>query len=62
MNVEERLLAAAGKVEHFLGQILTTDDKDLLPLYASMRYSTLAGGKGSVLISRLLLPKCSAAA
>ena len=45
MNVEERLLAAAGKVEHFLGQILTTDDKDLLPLYASMRYSTLAGGK-----------------
>ena len=45
MNVEERLLASAGKVEHFLGQILTTDDKDLLPLYASMRYSTLAGGK-----------------
>lgn len=45
MNIEERLLATAGKVEHFLGQILTTDDKDLLTLYASMRYSTLAGGK-----------------
>ncbi len=45
MNIEERLLASAGKVEHFLGQILTTDDKDMLPLYASMRYSTLAGGK-----------------
>ena len=45
MNIEERLLASAGKVEHFLGQILSTDDKDLLSLYASMRYSTLAGGK-----------------
>ena len=45
MNVEERLLASAGKVEHFLGQILSTEDKDLISLYASMRYSTLAGGK-----------------
>lgn len=45
MNIEERLLSSAEKVEHFLGQILTTDDKDLLSLYASMRYSTMAGGK-----------------
>lgn len=45
MNIEEKLLSTAGKVEHFLGQILSTDDKDLLSLYASMRYSTLAGGK-----------------
>ncbi len=45
MNIEDKLLASAGKVEHFLGQILTTEDKDLLSLYASMRYSTLAGGK-----------------
>lgn len=45
MELKEKLLASAGKVEHFLGQLLTTDDKDLLPLYASMRYSALAGGK-----------------
>ncbi len=45
MELKERLLATAGKVEHFLGQLLATDDKDLLPLYASMRYSALAGGK-----------------
>ena len=45
MNIEERLLSSAEKVEHFLGQILTTDDKDLLSLYASMRYSSMAGGK-----------------
>ena len=45
MNIEEKLLSSAEKVEHFLGQILTTDDKDLLSLYASMRYSTMAGGK-----------------
>ncbi len=45
MNIEEKLVASAGKIEHFLGQLLTTDDKDLLPLYASMRYSALAGGK-----------------
>ena len=43
--MKDKLLASAGKVEHFLGQLLTTDDKDLLSLYASMRYSTLAGGK-----------------
>ncbi len=45
MNIEAKLLATAGKIEHFLGQLLTTDDKDLLPLYAAMRYSALAGGK-----------------
>lgn len=43
--MKDKLLASAGKVEHFLGQLLATDDKDLLSLYASMRYSTLAGGK-----------------
>ncbi len=43
--MKDKLLASAGKIEHFLGQFLTTDDKDLLSLYASMRYSTLAGGK-----------------
>ncbi len=45
MDIEAKLLATAGKIEHFLGQLLTTDDKDLLPLYAAMRYSALAGGK-----------------
>ena len=45
MKIEDKLLATAGKVEHFLGQLLTTDDKDLLSLYAAMRYSALAGGK-----------------
>lgn len=45
MDIKEQLLASAAQVEHFLGQILTTEDKDLLSLYASMRYSVLAGGK-----------------
>lgn len=45
MEIEKKLEAVAGQVEHFLGQLLTTDDADLVPLYASMRYSTLAGGK-----------------
>ena len=45
MDVKEQLLASAAQVEHFLGQILATEDQDLLPLYASMRYSALAGGK-----------------
>ncbi len=45
VNIEEKLAAIAGKVEHFLGQFLSTEDTDLLELYASMRYSTLAGGK-----------------
>lgn len=45
MDIENRLLASAGRVEHFLGQLLTTEDKDLLSLYASMRYSALSGGK-----------------
>ena len=45
MDMKEKLLASAAQVEHFLGDLLATDDKDLLSLYASMRYSTLAGGK-----------------
>ena len=45
MDLETKLLATAGRVEHFLGQLLTTEDKDLLPVYASMRYSALSGGK-----------------
>ncbi len=45
MDIKEQLTASAEQVEHFLGAILTTDDKDLLSLYASMRYSALAGGK-----------------
>lgn len=45
MDIEAKLTAAKGQVEHFLGQLLTSDDKDLLPLYASMRYSAMAGGK-----------------
>ena len=45
MDIEARLLATAGKIEHFMSQLLTTEDKDLLPLYAAMRYSALAGGK-----------------
>lgn len=45
MDIKEQLMASAAQVEHFLGQILTTEDKDLLSLYASMRYSVLAGGK-----------------
>jgi len=45
MNIENKLAASAGQVEHFLGQLLTTEDKDLLSLYDSMRYSALAGGK-----------------
>ncbi|MCQ2386074.1 MAG: polyprenyl synthetase family protein, partial [Clostridia bacterium] len=44
-TIEEKMAASAGKVERFLGQLLTTDDKDTVPLYAAMRYSTLAGGK-----------------
>ena len=44
-NIEEKLLSYAGKVEHFLSQSISTDDKDLLSLYASMRYSVMAGGK-----------------
>lgn len=45
MDIEARLEAAKGQIEHFLSQLLTSDDKDLLPLYASMRYSAMAGGK-----------------
>jgi geranylgeranyl diphosphate synthase type II len=45
MDIEAKLSASAGQLEHFLGQLLTTDDKDLIPLYAAMRYSALAGGK-----------------
>ena len=45
MDVETKLAAAKGQVEHFLSQLLTSDDKDILPLYASMRYSAMAGGK-----------------
>ena len=45
MNIEEQLLATAGKIEYFLSQILTTDDKDLKSLYDAMCYSALAGGK-----------------
>ena len=45
MDIESKLLAAAGQVEHFMGQILTTEDTDLIPLYAAMRYSAMAGGK-----------------
>ncbi|MBQ8907961.1 MAG: polyprenyl synthetase family protein [Clostridia bacterium] len=44
-TIEEKLLSYAGKVEHFLSQSVSTDDKDLLSLYASMRYSVMAGGK-----------------
>ena len=44
-KIEEKLLSYAGKVEHFLSQSVSTDDKELLPLYASMRYSVMAGGK-----------------
>ena len=44
-KIEEKLLSYAGKVEHFLSQSVSTDDKDLLSLYASMRYSVMAGGK-----------------
>ena len=45
MDIETKLLATAGRVEHFLGPLLTTEDKDLLSLYAAMRYSALSGGK-----------------
>ena len=45
MDIEARLTATRGQVEHFLSQLLTSDDKDILPLYAAMRYSALAGGK-----------------
>lgn len=45
MDIEAKLTAAKGQVEHFLSQLLTSNDKDLLPLYASMRYSAMAGGK-----------------
>ena len=45
MDMETKLAAAKGQVEHFLSQLLTSDDKDILPLYASMRYSAMAGGK-----------------
>ena len=45
MDIKTKLLASAEKVENFLSQLLTTDDGDLLSLYASMRYSTMAGGK-----------------
>ena len=45
VDIEAKLTAAKGKVEHFLSQLLSSDDKDLIPLYASMRYSAMAGGK-----------------
>lgn len=45
MDIEAKLSATKGQVEHFLSQLLTSDDKDILPLYAAMRYSALAGGK-----------------
>lgn len=45
MEIKDKLTASAGKIEHFLGQLLSTGDKDLLSLYESMRYSALAGGK-----------------
>ncbi len=45
MDIEAKLTATKGQVEHFLSQLLTSDDKDLIPLYASMRYSAMAGGK-----------------
>lgn len=45
MDIKTKLLASAEKVENFLSQLLTTDDKDIISLYASMRYSTMAGGK-----------------
>lgn len=45
MEVKEKLQISAAQVEHFLESLLTNEDKDLVPLYDSMRYSTLAGGK-----------------
>ncbi|MBO7171022.1 MAG: polyprenyl synthetase family protein [Clostridia bacterium] len=45
MDIENKLTVAAAGVEQFLGQLLSTEDKDLLSLYASMRYSALSGGK-----------------
>lgn len=45
MSIENKLSVCKEQLEHFLGQLLTSEDKDILPLYASMRYSTLAGGK-----------------
>ncbi|MBQ9736152.1 MAG: polyprenyl synthetase family protein [Clostridia bacterium] len=45
MDIKTKLLASAEKVENFLSHLLTTDDKDIISLYASMRYSTMAGGK-----------------
>ena len=45
MDIASKLTASAAQVENFLGQLLSTEDKDLLSLYASMRYSALAGGK-----------------
>ena len=45
MDIEAKITEAKGLLEHFLGQLLTSDDKDILPLYASMRYSAMAGGK-----------------
>lgn len=43
--LEEKLEECVGKTEGFLARLFTTEDKDLLTLYASMRYSALAGGK-----------------
>lgn len=43
--LEEKLEECAGRTEGFLTRLLSTDDKDLLTLYASMRYSAMAGGK-----------------
>lgn len=45
MDIANKLTKTAEQVELFLGQLLSTEDKDLLSLYASMRYSALAGGK-----------------
>ena len=45
MDIKENLSQKAEMVERFLGELLSTEDKDLVSLYDSMRYSALAGGK-----------------
>lgn len=44
-QLEEKLKQVADKTTAFLDRLLTTEDKDLIPIYAAMRYSALAGGK-----------------